>query len=514
MNFWHFTKRPYKLFFQLSGVFALVLALGGGLMFTLNMQNRMVAQQQSMLERTAIRAGDKARLFNQWRDELIKNTRPLVEAELTRLFVTEGNKTTDGTLPDTLASHGVYLERVLEDLKQNAGLRTAMLLGENARVAVQATGAVGSFNPQSIPYFNQAIHSRQVVVGSPVAADGRTYLEVFIPLDDFDAEAPTAIGALYVQGDVTGVLTTLAEEAGVHEQSYLVFNAAEAGTWYQVSLGKIAQLKDDAFNTGAIKEGVDDKIFRKVAFISNSPYAVIHQTDYDWGMRDYAHYASLYLWLIIFQVVAACGLFMGLLWFGLSRRDRHRVRHLGQMAEALIKAIEIRDDYLGGHHERFAKLSVDVGDVLGLSRRDRATLYYAAKLSGIGRMFIPKKILNKKGALTDAERTVVQGQVENTMQVLDQVDFELPIKQVIRQMHERADGSGYPNKLTLGDIDLRAQILGVCDAFCAMTRPRVYRDALPADEVLTRLQNSRDKFSPLVVEALIKVFQRSLEKTQ
>ncbi|MBI1363005.1 MAG: HD domain-containing protein [Proteobacteria bacterium] len=507
------TRKPYSLFLKLSTLFCALLVAGAGGVFTLNMKNRLEAQQELMAERTATRAQDKAHVFNTWVGELVKSAQPIVQADLVRLYVMETNKSTDGQLPDTYAAHTAYLSRTLEELQQRTGLRTAMLLGVNARVSVAASASVATFNPQSMVYLSRALQIRQPMLGGAIVASGRTYIEVFVPIDNLDAEHPAAVGTLYLQADATDVLNAFSGADNNNEASYLSFRAIDTGAWYRVGNGKIAPLRDEPMGAELAGEG-DSRLFRKAQAIPNSTFVVVHETPYIWAMRDFRRYETLYMWLLAIQVVAASAAFMGLLWYGLSRRDKQRVRHLGQMTDALIKAIEVRDEYLAGHHERFAKLAVDVGQELGLKRFDRSTLFYAAKLSGIGRIFIPKKIVNKKGTLTAEERQTVEQHVEHTMQVLEQVDFELPIKQVIRQMHERADGSGYPNKLTVGDIDIRAQILGVCDVFCAMTRPRMYRNALPAEEVLNRLHTSRDKFSPLVVDALIKVYKRSLEKTR
>jgi hypothetical protein len=504
-------KRPYKLFFQLTGLFVLFLVAGATLLFTLNVRDRLQAQQELMNERTATRARDKAQVVDRWQAELVRGMRSLAQAELVRLYVMEGNAHSGVVTPE-LAAHSGYLSRALYELKDRGGLRAAMLLGLTANVAVAASDTVPSFNPQSLWAHNRAVQGRAVTLGSPIAAGGRTYLEIFIPLDDLNSQQPSAIGTLYLQADVTDTLNALSLGEGAHERTYLLYRAADVNTWHVLEPGKLRATEFQPKATGVTGGFNGRRVFRNEYPLRGSPYLVVHETSYDWGMYDFDRYEKLYFWLLVVQVVAAAMLFMGLLWFGLSRRDKHRVRHLSQMAEALIKAIEVRDPYLGGHHERFAKLALEVGAELRLNKTDRATLFYAAKLSGIGRIFIPKKIINKKGKLTAEERAVVEQHVEQTMQVLDQVDFELPIKRVIRQMHERADGSGYPNKLTIGDIDLRSQILGVCDVFCAMTRPRLYRDALPADEVLSRLANSRDKFSPLVVDALIKVYKRSLEK--
>jgi PAS domain S-box-containing protein len=177
-------------------------------------------------------------------------------------------------------------------------------------------------------------------------------------------------------------------------------------------------------------------------------------------------------------------------------------RALEQTMNALVRTVEIRDPHLAGHYNKVNMLAVAIADVLELSDDDRLTLESASRLAGIGKVFVPMEILTKPGKLTPKELQIMQGHVQHAMNVLADTQFELPVKEVIYQMYERMDGSGYPNGLTGGNILMLSKILGICDVFCALVAPRSYRNAKTIDEALQVFHDEAKKFDPRVVRAL------------
>jgi PAS domain-containing protein len=189
----------------------------------------------------------------------------------------------------------------------------------------------------------------------------------------------------------------------------------------------------------------------------------------------------------------------------LVENQRKKERAIQQMVTALVRAIELRDPYLAGHSRLLAEFSVAVGRQLGCSDEELGTLEMAANLSQIGKLALPKSLLNKPSRLTEAENAEVQKHIEHALRALSGIDFELPVIDALSQMYERLDGDGYPNRLKGDEIGLLGRILGACDVFCARIEPRSYRAGLAPDAVLDILRDNATRYDPKVIEALQQV---------
>ncbi len=177
-------------------------------------------------------------------------------------------------------------------------------------------------------------------------------------------------------------------------------------------------------------------------------------------------------------------------------------RVVQQTIDALVRAIEQTDPYLAGHSRMMSQCAMLLAREMLLPEADVSTIAAASSLSQIGKMFIPQEILTKPGALTAEEKREMERHVEYAHNLLENIEFELPVLETIEQMNEHMDGSGYPNGLKGNQIKTPARVLAVANAFCAMMRPRSYRPALPLDKALTLLANQTNQFDPEVVEKL------------
>ena len=176
---------------------------------------------------------------------------------------------------------------------------------------------------------------------------------------------------------------------------------------------------------------------------------------------------------------------------------------VAQTVNAFVRAIEAVDTYLRGQSAFTAQLAVALAD--GLGRNDAetlATLRTAANLSHVGMIQLPKELLTKTGALSDEERALLKKHVGFAREALADIDFGLPVLEAIIQMYERLDGSGYPAGLTNGAICEHARILAVANTFCALVRPRSYREAHDTDDALKILSETPPKYDLSVVNAL------------
>ena len=176
---------------------------------------------------------------------------------------------------------------------------------------------------------------------------------------------------------------------------------------------------------------------------------------------------------------------------------------VAQTVNAFVRAIEAVDTYLRGQSAFTAQLAVALAD--GLGRNDAetlATLRTAANLSHVGMIQLPKELLTKTGALSDEERALLKKHVGFAREALADIDFGLPVLEAITQMYERLDGSGYPAGRTNGAICEHARILAVANTFCALVRPRSYREAHDTDDALKILSETPPKYDLSVVNAL------------
>jgi HD-GYP domain-containing protein (c-di-GMP phosphodiesterase class II) len=167
--------------------------------------------------------------------------------------------------------------------------------------------------------------------------------------------------------------------------------------------------------------------------------------------------------------------------------------------------VEADDSYTGAHSRDVVGLSMAVGPILGLDENQLRHLEFTALLHDVGKIAIPKEIINKPGRLTSEERSVIETHTIEGEKMLERVGGMLgEVGRLVRSCHERYDGLGYPDGLAGEAIPIEARIVCCCDAFNAMTTDRPYRAALPLAEALGELRAHRGtQFDPAVVDILI-----------
>jgi putative nucleotidyltransferase with HDIG domain len=195
-----------------------------------------------------------------------------------------------------------------------------------------------------------------------------------------------------------------------------------------------------------------------------------------------------------------------------SRERRARLDQLVELNDAyrgtalvLGDVVEADDGYTGEHSRSVVTLANAVGDALGLDSSQRRNLEFGALLHDVGKIAIPKDIINKPGKLNPSEWTIVKTHTAEGQRMLDRVGgFMRDVGLIVRSHHERWDGSGYPDGLAGEQIPLEARIVACCDAWNAMTTTRTYRDALPIGEALAEMRRGAGaQFDPRVVEVLL-----------
>lgn len=176
------------------------------------------------------------------------------------------------------------------------------------------------------------------------------------------------------------------------------------------------------------------------------------------------------------------------------------------LLRVLIKAIETRDPYTSGHSLRVQELSRSIARALGLGGRRLESIVTAALLHDIGKIdIIYADILKKDGALSNAERSVIESHVVKGVELLESLSaFNDEVIASVRHHHEWYDGSGYPDGISGEAIPIGSRIIMLSDAIDAMLSDRPYRRALSLREVHEQLRvYSGRQFDPIIVKTVI-----------
>jgi diguanylate cyclase (GGDEF)-like protein/PAS domain S-box-containing protein len=181
---------------------------------------------------------------------------------------------------------------------------------------------------------------------------------------------------------------------------------------------------------------------------------------------------------------------------------------------ALAATCEVRDPYTAGHQRAVAEIASAIAGELGLSAFDIEGLRLAATIHDVGKIGIPSEILNRPGQLSSAELELVRTHSQIGFDILADVDFPWPVREMVLQHHERLDGSGYPHGLRDDQILLGARIIAVADVVDAMSSHRPYRPAVGFDAAIEVIRAGRGGlFDPTVVDAAQRVLRSPSDTT-
>ncbi len=197
------------------------------------------------------------------------------------------------------------------------------------------------------------------------------------------------------------------------------------------------------------------------------------------------------------------------------RQEKEREHDMfEQTAEALASAIDAKDRYTHGHSSRVAQYSRMIAKDAGRSDEECEQIYFAALLHDVGKIGIPNTIINKDGRLTDEEFAKIKLHPLFGSQILSRIHQSPELQVGARSHHERYDGKGYPDGLAGEDIPEIARIIGVADAYDAMTSKRSYRDPLPQERVRGEIAGgSGTQFDPKFAEIMLRRIDLDSEYT-
>jgi PAS domain S-box-containing protein len=176
--------------------------------------------------------------------------------------------------------------------------------------------------------------------------------------------------------------------------------------------------------------------------------------------------------------------------------------------DAVSRMVEMRDPYTSGHERRVGQLAAAIAKEMGFSDDSAHGLEITGYVHDIGKITVPAEILSKPGKLSAIEFEMVKTHAEQGYEILKDVDFPWPVAEIVRQHHERLDGSGYPRGLKGDEILLEARILAVADVVESMATHRPYRPSLGIVPALEEIEKNGGRlYDPRVAETCLRLFR-------
>lgn len=156
-------------------------------------------------------------------------------------------------------------------------------------------------------------------------------------------------------------------------------------------------------------------------------------------------------------------------------------------------AVEARDPWTGGHLWRVARYTELLADRAGMAPQERAQVALAAFVHDLGKLAVPDAMLRQHEPLSEADHAVMRTHPEMGARLLAGHPYGPLVHDIVLLHHETPDGRGYPRGLSGPTIPTGARIVGLCDAFDAMTTRRAWRDAMSVDEALSVISVQRGR---------------------
>lgn len=158
--------------------------------------------------------------------------------------------------------------------------------------------------------------------------------------------------------------------------------------------------------------------------------------------------------------------------------------------QSMATIVEKRDPYTAGHQSRVARLAKAIASQMGLTEETVRTTYLAALIHDVGKIAVPAEILSKPTRLSAVEFGLIKMHPVEGFEIIRNVEFPWPLATIVRQHHERLDGSGYPDGAQGDDIHVEARIIAVADVVEAMSSHRPYRPKLGLDVAMNEVQSN------------------------
>lgn len=190
-----------------------------------------------------------------------------------------------------------------------------------------------------------------------------------------------------------------------------------------------------------------------------------------------------------------------------AEERKEKVERLSeQIILTLAKTIDAKDTYTNGHSERVAAYSKEIAARMGMSESRQQEIYHMGLLHDIGKIGISDAIINKPGRLTDEEYRAITEHPEIGEKILANISEFPDVSIGAKYHHEKYDGTGYPDKVKGEDIPFPAMIIGIADAYDAMTSKRSYRNILPQQVVREEIKKGKGtQFHPKCADIMLQM---------
>lgn len=183
--------------------------------------------------------------------------------------------------------------------------------------------------------------------------------------------------------------------------------------------------------------------------------------------------------------------------------------NLAGTIQAMAMTVETRDPYTAGHQRKTADIARGIAKEMGLPLKQVDGIRMAGVIHDLGKISIPAEILSKPGKICQPEYSLIKFHPQTGYDILKGIDFRWPVAEIVRQHHERMDGSGYPYGLAGDNILLEARIIGVADVIEAMSSHRPYRPSLGINSAFKEIRQNKGKlYDPDVVDATVRLFAK------
>ncbi|MEP6909963.1 MAG: HD-GYP domain-containing protein [Actinomycetota bacterium] len=315
---------------------------------------------------------------------------------------------------------------------------------------------------------------------------------------------PKRIGKGFgVSAHLREVLETSKSEANV-ETLDARENAAEARTGIDRALEVYAPVVDGGYVIGAFEIYADSS--RIEASIAQKKHVI-------W-LATIAVFALL--WALLVLLVRGASMTLLRQTDQLRKRSKDLMAAYAMLEESSLEAIEslnatveAKDPYTAGHALRVQRIAVAIGEELKLPKDRLDPLRLGSLLHDIGKVGVPDAILTKPARLTVEEFEQIKCHSEDGARIVAKFSPLHSTVPMIRYHHERWDGGGYPEGLAAEEIPLEAAVVGLADAWDAMTTDRPYSRGLNLEEAFAEVRDGRGtQFAPEVVDAFFAAQRR------
>lgn len=192
-----------------------------------------------------------------------------------------------------------------------------------------------------------------------------------------------------------------------------------------------------------------------------------------------------------------------------------RARTQQNLVKTLVGVVDRRDPFAADHSTRVARVARAVAREMGLTETETETAEIAANLLNLGKIMIPPEVLAKTGDLTEEERRLLRNSVQVSADIIQDIEFDGPVVDTLRQAQERWDGGGTPRGLKGEDILITARVVAVANALVGMISDRAFRQGMSVDAAIEILFKEAGRaYDRRVVAALVNYLDNRDGRTQ